>query len=153
MTNGWNDAGTGSDHYVGKKLSQFHSPANVVAYSDAAGMNGNGDTHFEDSNDSTASQCTGYETGGGYAPGETGDCGPFKFNPSLWTEAGGVDWSMGVPGASSDWGNAGNGYRRPVARHNGRIECAFADGHVKTVLPDTFNARVGSPDDIWHDHE
>ena len=157
LTGNWEN-GTGNEdgnsplHYIGKKLSQIRSPANVVAYCDAALTNSGGasaaaDPHYSDANNA----CSGYETNGG-ANG-TGACGPFAMNPDIWvTETGSVDWSVGVPGGNSDW--AANDDRRPASRHNKRINCAFADGHVKSVLAaPSLNSRIGSIQDIWHDHD
>jgi hypothetical protein len=28
----------------------------------------------------------------------------------------------------------------------------FADGHAKSVGPNTLTAKIGSADDIWHNH-
>jgi len=157
LTGNWengtgNEDGGSSLHYIGKKLSQIRSPANVVAYCDAAlfysgGASAKADPHYSDAN----GNCFGYETNGG-ANG-TGACGPFAMNPDVWIpETGSVDWSVGVPGGNSDW--AANDDRRPASRHNKRINCGFADGHVKSVLAaPTLNARIGSTQDIWHDHD
>ncbi len=160
LTGNWENGNGNEDggsplHYIGKKLSQIRSPANVVAYCDAAltyngGASPAADSHYGDANNA----CYGYETNGG-ANG-TGACGPFAMNPDVWTAATGrdssVDWSVGVPGGNSDW--AANGDRRPFARHNKRINCAFADGHVKSVLAaPSLNSRIGSTQDIWHDHD
>jgi prepilin-type N-terminal cleavage/methylation domain-containing protein/prepilin-type processing-associated H-X9-DG protein len=157
LTGGW-DNGTGNGdgnsvlHYVGKKLSQIRSPANIVAYCDAAPVRSGGasaaaDPHYSDANNG----CTGYETNGG--ANAVGSCGPFQMNPDVWTaENYSVDWNVSVPGGNGDWNN--NDDRRPFPRHNKRIVAAFADGHVKSILAaPSLNAKIGSPQDIWHDHD
>ncbi len=157
MTIGWNDALGGNSplQYNGKADAAMHSPAHVVAYCDAAEVWDNGasaaaDPHYGDADANTAAECTNYE--GNNGTGETGNCGPWQMNPSVWIATGAsVDWSVGVPGAASDW--AANGDRRPFGRHSKAVDCAFADGHVKSVQVNTLNARVGSSDDIWHDHD
>lgn len=153
MTSGWNangpDPGNDTTQYAGKKLADIRSPANMVSYCDAALTNPTGaaDPHYTEGG---SGDCANFESNGG--ANSTGQCGPWQFNPNVWTAANSsVDWSVGIPGMPSDW-NA-NGDRRPFARHNGRIVCAFADGHVKPVLATTINVKAGAPDDIWHNHD
>ena len=159
LTGGW-DNGTGNQdgssvlHYVGKKLAEIRSPANIVAYCDGAevlsgGASAAADPHYHDADGG----CTGYETNGG-ANG-VGACGPFAMNPDVWiAQNTSVDWNIGTPGGNGDWSTDSNGDRRPTPRHNKRINCAFADGHVKSMLAaPTLNARIGSANDIWHDHD
>ena len=159
LTSGW-DNGTGNGdgnsvlHYVGKKLSQINSPANLVAYCDAARTYNNGaslaaDSHYDDADGG----CGNYQSNGG-ANG-TGACGPFAINPDVWTADNySVDWNVSTPGGNGDWGNHGNGDRRPFPRHNKRINAAFADGHVKSILAaPSLNVRIGSAQDIWHNHD
>jgi len=87
LTGGW-DNGTGNGdsnsvlHYVGKRLSQIRSPANIVAYCDGANVLSGGasaaaDPHYHDADGG----CSGYETNNG-ANG-TGACGPFAMNPDV----------------------------------------------------------------------
>jgi len=156
LTNGWNDALGGSSplQYNGQKMAAILAPAHVMAFCDAAltwnnGASGNADSHYYDAGANTASQCVNYQSNNG--ANATGNCGPWQMNPSVWTTAfGSVDWSVGVPGEASDWG--ANGDRRPWGRHQGKINCTFADGHAKSVSMNLLNAKVGTSDDIWHDH-
>lgn len=157
LTTGWNDAASGAsaNHYIGKALAALHRPASVVAFADAATVGGSlaaaGDPLAEGAN---IPVCTGYETNDG-ANG-VGDCGPFQFHPKLWKADnpwGSVDWDMGVPGLGVDGSWSNNGARRPHSRHNGKINAAFADGHVKALDGDTLNAKLGTQSDLWHDHE
>ena len=146
MTGGWDDTLTGAaqvGEYKGKKLAEMISPANVVAYCDAGPTYNNGasqaaDPHYHDADvPNSSQQCNNYQSNNG--ANATGKCGPFQMNPSVWTEQNAsIDWSVGVPGSSSDW--SANGDRRPFARHNGRIVCGFADGHVKAVPNTSLNA-------------
>lgn len=157
MTNGWNDAlgGSSPQQYNGKPDAAIISPARVMAYCDAAqtwvdGASQAADPRYGDANANTAQQCVNYQSNNG-ANG-TGNCGPWQMNPGVWKAAGSsIDWSVGVPGAASDW--AANGDRRPFGRHQKMIDVSFADGHAKAVQANTLNAKVGSADDIWHDHD
>ena len=155
LTGGWDDSLTGPaqvNEYKGKKLSQLISPSNLVAYCDAGPVDmpaSHTDPNYGQAVANTASQCTNYQSNGG--ANATGTCGPFQMHPDVWQEQNTtIDWGVGVPGTASDWG--ANGDRRPFARHNSRIVCGFADGHVKAVMNTSLNAKIGSSDDIWHDH-
>lgn len=156
MTNGWNDAlgGSSPQQYNGKPESALIAPAHVMAYCDAANVWDNGasmaaDPHYGDADADTSHECVNYQSNNG-ADG-TGNCGPWNMKPSVWIADGfSVDWSVGVPGAASDW--AANGDRRPFGRHSKMVDVAFADGHAKSVSVNTLNAKVGTADDIWHDH-
>jgi prepilin-type N-terminal cleavage/methylation domain-containing protein/prepilin-type processing-associated H-X9-DG protein len=155
MTNGWNDAlgGNSPQQYNGKPDAAILSPAHVMAFCDAANVWDNGasaavDPHYGDADANTAAECVNYQGG---TQGESGNCGPWNMNPAVWiADPFSVDWSVGVPGAASDW--AANGDRRPFGRHSKMVDCAFADGHVKSVQVNSLNAQVGSANDIWHDH-
>ncbi len=156
MTNGWNDAlGSASPkQYNGLSDAAILSPAHVVAFCDSAkvwsgGASQAADPHYGDADANTAAECVNYQSNNG--AGETGNCGPWQMNPSVWiAEGSSVDWSVGVPGAASDW--AANDDRRPFGRHSKMIDGAFADGHVKAIPVNSLNARVGSAEDLWHDH-
>ena len=163
LTNGWNDSiGSSPLQYNGKHMAAILNPAGLVAYCDAAQVNApeqngaspNADPHYYDAGADTAQECVNYQNAG---QGETGNCGPWQMNPSVWqsfqgtaTHTGGVDWSVGVPGEASDWG--ANSDRRPFARHAQHINCAFADGHAKSVPVNNLNLQVGSSGDVFHDH-
>ncbi len=155
LTNGWNDAAgnTSTLQYNGKALAALVNPAGLVAYCDAGQFKSNGasaaaDPHYYDANADTSQECVNFQNAG---QGETGNCGPWGMNPAVWVpENASVDWSVGVPGESSDWG--ANDDRRPFGRHAGRINCAFADGHAKSVPINNLNVKVGSSDDVFHDH-
>ncbi len=153
MTNGWNDAlgGDSPQQYNGKPDAALLAPAHVMAYCDAALTypSAPSDPHYYDANADTAGQCTNYQNNSG--KDATGNCGPWAMSPETWTAAGNsVDWSVGVPGAASDWG--ANSDRRPFARHTKTINVSFADGHAKAVKANTLKSKIGSSDDVWHDH-
>ncbi len=162
MTNGWNAAAGPDDpnHYVGKAMAALRRPAGVVAYADAAEVGDSLPAAGDDPmNGANSPPCTNYESDNG-ANG-VGDCGPFTFHPKLWKADnpwGSVDWDFGVPGLGlvangGDGPWSGNGARRPHARHNGQIDAAFADGHVKALDGNTLTAKLGTPQDLWHDHD
>jgi len=156
MTNGWNDALGGNSplQYNGKTDAALLSPAHVVAYCDAGETWDNGasqanDPHYGDADADTAAECVNYQSNSG--ANATGNCGGWNMNPTVWIATGvSVDWSVGVPGAASDW--AANGDRRPFGRHSKMIDGSFADGHAKAIPVNSLNAKVGSSDDLWHDH-
>ena len=81
-------------------------------------------------------------------------CGPFTMNPNIWRpKARSAGWEFNVPGLGGDYCSDGaNRPRRPHVRHTGKANVAFADGHAKAVSPGTFQARIGSQQDIWHNH-
>ena len=162
LTNGWangnnNQDGNSPNHYLGKAEAKLRRPANVVAYADAGEIYDQGriatlDPNWHEGDD--GSDCTGYETNDG-ANG-TGPCGPFKFNPKSWkvqAPYGSVDWDFGVPGLGGDGDWTVNDARRPIARHQGKTNVAFADGHAKSVDSGSLTAKLGTKDDFWHDHE
>ncbi len=156
MTTGWNDAlGNASpQQYNGKSDASILAPAHVMAYCDAADVWDNGasqaaDPHYGDADANTAAECVNYQSNNG--ADATGNCGPWLMNPDVWIATGSsVDWGVGVPGEATDW--AANGDRRPFPRHTKMINVSFADGHAKGVKGGTMNAKVGTADDIWHDH-
>ena len=122
LTGGW-DNGTGNGdggsplHYLGKKLSQIRSPANLVAYCDAALTNRpeqnnaspNADPHYGDANNS----CTGYETNGG-ANG-VGACGPFQMNPDAWQAFNGTNGTVDLERRRSRRKQRLGGQQRPAS--------------------------------------
>ena len=158
-SNGWIDPGpkpiTGPLPYEGKTLAALRRPASLVAFADAAetSSTGNRDPADPGHNEGDGG-CTGYETNQGASA--TGECGPYKFNPKLWTANNpwsSPDWSMGIPGAAGggDW--TANNARRPHARHQGFINAVFADGHAKALPADSLKTKLGTSGDFWHDHE
>ena len=153
LTEGWNDPGP--LHYVGKRLASLRRPASLMAFVDAAQVDGSAGKDPADTGQTAGGgDCQNYETNQG-ANG-TGDCGPFAFNPKLWQANNpffSVDWSVGVPGTGGggDW--YVNGRRRPHGRHQGFANVVFADGHAKAVNILTLKSKLGTNDDIWHDHE
>jgi prepilin-type N-terminal cleavage/methylation domain-containing protein/prepilin-type processing-associated H-X9-DG protein len=153
MTNGWQNNSNGPN-YVGKSLAAIRRPASLVAFSDAAEMSNSErlDPNFRTGGD--PNRCVGFESNNGV--NGKGDCGPFPFDPKLWKANnpwGSVDWSMGVPGVYGDGDWDVNNARRPHARHNGMINAVFADGHAKALTANTLKARLGTAEDIWHDHD
>jgi prepilin-type N-terminal cleavage/methylation domain-containing protein/prepilin-type processing-associated H-X9-DG protein len=162
LTNGWqngngNEDGGSGAHYLGKPMAALRRPANVVAYCDAGQIWDQGRIQQRDPNwhqGDDGSYCVGYETNGG--ADATGPCGPFQFNPKLWlVEApwGSVDWDFGVPGLGGDGDWTVNDARRPIPRHQGKVNAAFADGHAKVITAESLTAKLGTPEDLWHDHD
>jgi prepilin-type processing-associated H-X9-DG protein len=156
LTSGWNSSVEPQQEYNGKHEAQLRRPSSLVAFCDASQMDtpetAAADPNWNAGNDPT--HCTNYETNNG--ANEQGPCGPFNFNPKVWQAQNpwaSVDWDFGVPGLAGDADFAANGSRRPHARHHGKINAVFADGHGKAIDGDTYKARLGSPEDIWHDHE
>jgi prepilin-type N-terminal cleavage/methylation domain-containing protein/prepilin-type processing-associated H-X9-DG protein len=157
MTNGWTDAGGGgaANKYLGKSMAAIRRPASLVMFSDAAQVSGsrNLDPNFTGSGNGSGN-CNGYETNNG--ANATGDCGPYRFNPTVWKANnpwGSVDWSMGVPGVGGDGDWDVNDARRPHARHNGFINAVFADGHAKALNGNSLKVKLGTSEDVWHDHD
>jgi len=163
LTNGWangtdNQDGNSPNHYLGKAMAKLRRPANVVAYADAGQIWDQGRIQQLDPNwhegDEFPALCVGYETNDG--ANATGPCGPFNFNPKVWKVEnpwGSVDWDFGVPGLAGDGDWTVNDARRPVARHNGKTNVAFADGHAKAIDADSLKAKLGTKEDLWHDHD
>lgn len=137
---------------AGRTQASLYAPANLVTFADAGGdmapATGNADPNFAQGNGT----CSNYQTNNGLnATGGTANCGPFNFRPDVWREGGwGPDWDFGVTGDGS-W--TGNNARRPIGRHQQRVNVVFADGHAKSVSNKAVNARIGSTDDIYHNHE
>jgi len=141
--------------YPGVPLAEIKQPAQLVAFADA-GETGNGIYDANKAADPNFSQgegddCTGFDLNNG-ANG-TGDCGPYQFHPEVWQERWSPDWSFGVPGTSNHWGNV-DGARRPFSRHSQGVNLTFTDGHAKWMRGSSFlNAKVGSREDILHNHD
>jgi len=155
FTNGWNDPGP--LHYAGKQAAQLRRPASLVMFSDAAQIDQSIGADPNDpslQNGETGPACANYQSNGGV--NGTGDCGPFKINPLLWKANnpwGSVDWSMGVPGGAGDGDWTANNRRRPVPRHQGLYNCVFGDGHAKAIPAASLASKMGTNDDVWHDHD
>jgi prepilin-type N-terminal cleavage/methylation domain-containing protein/prepilin-type processing-associated H-X9-DG protein len=135
----------------GRKLAEFGSPANLVAYADAASINSAAGLAADPAFNQGSSGCND-RLGNSTDPNT---CGPFTFRPELWKQTGGwatCDWNFGVTGRGADWRpNAqGSDSRRPVFYHAQRCNVVFVDGHAKSVGTNTLRARIGTPDDIWH---
>lgn len=134
--------------YPGLSIAAINRPAQMAAFADSG----------ETGNDSTAANTAldpNYGQGAGnncnVATG-TGDCGPYNFKPEVWQERWSPDWTFAVPGTCDGWfGRDGN--RRPVARHSEGFNITFVDGHSKHTKARALNVRVGSPEDIFHNHD
>ncbi len=134
--------------YPGLPEAEIKRPAQMVAYADA-GETGNGYWDMNAQRDPGFTQGIGdncdINTG-------QGDCGPYNFHPEVWQERWSPDWSFGVPGTSNHWDNV-DGSRRPLPRHTQNVNLAFCDGHVKSQRGSFMNAKVGSEQDILHNHD
>ena len=136
----------------GSSLAKIKSPANLVMFADAAGMDAasiKNDPNYKDG----SGTCDGYDTNGGQSA--TGDCGPYKFDATKWVENWGCDWNFGIPGTNDDWkiGSNAPGGRRPSARHGGFIATVMGDGHAKALRSSFLNAKLGTSDDMLHNHD
>jgi prepilin-type N-terminal cleavage/methylation domain-containing protein/prepilin-type processing-associated H-X9-DG protein len=143
LANGWAQDAAGNGVFAGQKLASIYSPANLVAFADAAQFNTPEnkaiDPNFDVPGSGPNSSCG------------TADQGPFNMKPKEWKEHGTVDWDFGIPG-SFDFGSCQNNARRPAARHFGKFNAAFVDGHVKAVDGNVMNAAINSPQDILRNH-
>ena len=146
----WNSPTVNGLHvYPGVALAAVHRPSELVAFSDA-GETGNGEASANRTADPN------YDQGGGNncdINTGTGDCGPYAFKPEAWKERWSPDWTFAVPGTTEKWNWNQDGGRRPIARHNGMVNLSFADGHVKAMRGSFMAAKVGSPQDILHNHD
>jgi prepilin-type processing-associated H-X9-DG protein len=153
LTTGWRTigpgSGTGSTLYgfPGVAQASLYAPANLVAFADSAIMSPAEDPNIYNG----GGACTGYEGGNGAG---TGDCGPYTMQPLKWKAQRTAGWEFNVPGTGNgDYtSTGGNRRRRPHFRHMEKANVVFADGHAKAVGPNTYQARLGTPDDIWHNH-
>lgn len=144
MTTGWASNSDPSQDMIGRTQAYFIQPASLVMYADAAQVSSSSpDPYLDDGACSVT------------------DSGPYKFNPLLWTEGWSDDWEFGLPGpvgsvfaGAGDWGVNCSGHqgRRPVPRHDGFINAAFVDGHVKAERAETLKVVQGSAQDIWTNH-
>jgi prepilin-type N-terminal cleavage/methylation domain-containing protein/prepilin-type processing-associated H-X9-DG protein len=142
------DSASGNESFPGVSLASINKPASLVSFADASNLN-NGikaDPHFSDGDDNCPnSGCTGT------APNGTG---PWSFNPDVWTESWSPDWEFSVPGNyGRDWSVAGVGPHRPMPRHSHQVNCAFADGHVKSMNGHFVNAARGTDGDLLTNHQ
>jgi prepilin-type N-terminal cleavage/methylation domain-containing protein/prepilin-type processing-associated H-X9-DG protein len=133
----------------GLSMATLRAPANLVAFADTGGdtirETGTADPQMA----SAGGDCQNYQSNNG-ANG-TGNCGPFQMNPDVWRENNwGPDWDFGVTGTGSWTGNNG---RAPMPRHQKMINCVFADGHAKAINGRLLNARIGTRDDYFHNHD
>ncbi|CCW34685.1 prepilin-type N-terminal cleavage/methylation domain-containing protein [Chthonomonas calidirosea] len=144
LTIGWVNLGGGNGAFPGAKLASLYSPANLVAVADAAEFgtpqNKAADPNFDIPGSGSWSGCG------------TDGPGPFNMHPKIWKENGSVDWDFGIP-EQEDFGSCRNGGRRPAARHFGKFNAVFADGHVKSVDANVMNAVINSPQDILRNHQ
>ncbi len=142
MTKGWLNLGNGQGCFPGNNLAAIYQPASYVAFADASEV-GNSSKTLDANIDDGSPSWTGCGTDNG---------GPYKFNPDVWKERWSVDWDFGVPGYE-DWGSCRNGGRRPMPRHFKSYNAAFADGHVKALKSGTMKVKVGTAEDLLHNHE
>ncbi len=137
----------------GSSLAKIKSPANLVMFADAANMDG-ASAKNDPNYDQGAGNCSNFDTNGG--KDATGDCGPYAFDATKWVENWACDWNFGIPGTNDDW-KVGEDYakfgRRPAARHGSFVAAVMADGHAKALRSSFMNAKLGTPDDMLHNHD
>jgi prepilin-type N-terminal cleavage/methylation domain-containing protein/prepilin-type processing-associated H-X9-DG protein len=135
--------------YPGLSLAAIRRPAEMAAFADS-GETGN------DSTNANLAADPNYGQGGGNNCNVTtgvGDCGPYNFKPEVWQERWSPDWTFAVPGTTDRWNPYSDGGRRPVSRHSQGFNVTFVDGHAKHTKARSLNVRVGSPEDIFHNHD
>lgn len=144
----WQSFPGGRGTSPGLSIAAVRNPANLAMYADAGGdmapSTGGADPNFTQGQ----GNCNNYQTNNG--ANATGDCGPFNFNPDVWREGWSCDWDVGVTGTGS-W--SGNNARRPIGRHNKMVNVSYADGHAKAVTNKSVNVKIGTAQDIWHNHD
>jgi len=124
-------------------LPALNQPASLVAFADSAVVQAGNVTA---------------QGGGACSPqslsNTSANCGPFNnLTPEQWAPISdrAAAWDFDVPGSATGNGDYGRG-RRPFGRHMKKINCVFADGHAKAVNANSLAAKVGSPDDVWHNY-
>jgi prepilin-type N-terminal cleavage/methylation domain-containing protein/prepilin-type processing-associated H-X9-DG protein len=130
--------------YPGKSMASINAPANLVAFADAATIDPNSDpnsdinsqANCDDPNDQNPADTT---------------CGPFNLHPEKWVATDTVGWDFATPGVGD--GDFFNRHRNVHFRHSLRANASFADGHAKSVSPAQYTARIGSQQDIFHNHQ
>jgi prepilin-type N-terminal cleavage/methylation domain-containing protein/prepilin-type processing-associated H-X9-DG protein len=139
FTQGWRDMGR-LHGFPGVSQASIKSPANVVAWAESAEIDAASDPNLTSRG---GGNCTDPVNG-------VGDCGPYPFVPQNWRYTGrSAGWGFDIPGVGSgDWGQR----RRPVFPHARMGNAVFADGHVKALPANSFNAKIGTPGDFWHNN-
>lgn len=126
--------------FPGVPQASLRAPANLVAFADAAIIDPNSDPNLAN--------------GGGDCDPQNpvqAACGPFTMEPNKWVATDrSVGWDFDIPGTSGDYQNR---TRRPHFRHQQQANVVFADGHAKAVRGGTYKAKIGTSDDIWHNHD
>ena len=145
LTSGWTTIGT-LNTFPGKSLAAVKSPANLVAFADSAQIDPKSDANLFSGCDGTCKD-----------PNNAADvaCGPFTMQPDKWVAKDrSAGWEFNIPGNGGDYCSMdGNRQRRPHFRHQMKANVVFSDGHAKAVGGGTFQARIGSSADIWHNHD
>ncbi len=137
--------------FPGTKAASIIQTSNLVAFCDAGTV---GDPNGTLAANKAADPYFGDGSPGWTScPGGTADNGPFRFNPAVWKESGAIDWDFGITNGE-DWGECRNNARRPISRHFGSFNAAFADGHAKSLRGDVLKSKVGDGQatDYFHNH-
>ena len=148
LTTGWTDLGPEKKLHTfpGVPLASLKAPANLVAFADAAQIKPESDANIYSGCDTPCKD-----------PNDAADagCGPFTMQPDKWVAKDrGPGWEFNVPGVGGDYCSGGDSrQRRPHFRHQMKANVVFSDGHAKAVGGGTFQARIGTSADIWHNHE
>ncbi len=157
MYNGnWNSPLVNGVHaYPGYPQAHIKRPSDMAMYADA-GETGNAGAAANRGLDPNYDQgggnnCVGYETNNGQ--NATGDCGPYDYKPEVWQERWSPDWSFAVPGTTERWRANSDGGRRPISRHSQGFNICYADGHAKWSRGSVLKAKVGSSQDVFHNHD
>jgi prepilin-type N-terminal cleavage/methylation domain-containing protein/prepilin-type processing-associated H-X9-DG protein len=137
---------SGLSGFGGVGQASLIAPANLVAFADAAVVGSGGDTNIALGSDSNWCDPNN--------PVQA-SCGPYTFQPLKWTNKPNrtTGWDFDIPGGFAGQGNGDySRQRRPDFRHMQKCNVVFADGHAKAVGPSGLTAKIGSADDIWHNH-
>jgi prepilin-type N-terminal cleavage/methylation domain-containing protein/prepilin-type processing-associated H-X9-DG protein len=132
--------------FGGVNQASLIAPASLVAFAETAVVGANGDANIARAADQAWCDPNN--------PVQA-SCGPFTFNPLQWTNKPNqtTGWDFDIPGGFAGGGNGDyQRRRRPDFRHMQKCNVMFADGHAKSVGPNGLVARIGSADDIWHNH-
>ena len=130
-------------------MASVSSPAGLVAFADAATMGTTEDVNIYNG----GGVCSGYQSGGGTSATATVVRTPCSrsdgVRPARWA---GSSTSPALATVTTP-APAPSAAARPHFRHMQKANVVFADGHAKAVGPNTFQARLGTNDDIWHNHD
>jgi len=140
LTTGWTQIGA-LYTYPGVSQASLYAPATLVNYAEGATIDPNTDQGTQISYNGN---CQDYTN-----PADAA-CGPFNITPEKWRARAVAGWDFAVPGRGD--GDYSGRHRVPFFTHMMKCNSVFADGHAKPVSGRNYSARIGSPDDLFHNH-